>query len=383
VTETAASKNNRSSSSLRNWVLTVLLVIAALFIISLLLPQVLQPSLTEADLGDITGKERLDVINARLEQQNNIRGSLLQFFGGIAALFGVGFGAVTAWRQFQENTFSNRAQHVLDREAQLTEQFTHAITYANESTTATRVGGVYALDRFARTSQQEGDKQAVYELLSALVREHSRWKPPAEIEGGSAEVLVGDVPSLQVRAPDVQSALTVLTDKRHWPGVQPLHLPNTDLRKAVLKGANLNRSNLRGAHLEGASLEGANLQGAQLEGAYLDHAHLQGAHLEGANLQGAQLESAHLDGVQFTNANLRSVNLKYAQLTALGFGSDRQHVSFKDAHLQGADLTGVMQLSEFGLDSLEWSGAEEDTNTKWPDEFSPPFRKLKGIIVVT
>jgi uncharacterized protein YjbI with pentapeptide repeats len=344
---------------------------------------VLQPSLTEADLGGITGKERLDVINARLEQQNNIRGSLLQFFGGIAALFGVGFGAVTAWRQFQENTFSNRAQHVLDREAQLTEQFTHAITYANESTTATRVGGVYALDRFARTSQQEGDKQAVYELLSALVREHSRWKPPAEIEGGSAEVLVGDVPSLQVRAPDVQSALTVLTDKRHWPGVQPLHLPNTDLRKAVLKGANLNRSNLRGAHLEGASVEGANLQGAQLEGAYLDHAHLQGAHLEGANLQGAQLESAHLDGVQFVKANLRSVNLKYAQLTALGFGSDRQHVSFKDAHLQGADLTGVMQLSEFGLDSLEWSGAEEDTNTKWPDEFSPPFRKLKGIIVVT
>jgi hypothetical protein len=357
-----SSKDNRSSSSLRNWVLTVLLVIAALFILGLLLPQVLQPSLTEADLEGITGKDRLDVINARLEQQNNARGSLLQFFGGIAALFGVGFGAVTAWRQFQENTLTNRDQHILDREAQLTEQFTHAITYASESKTAARVGGVYALDRFARTSENEGEKQAVYELLSTLVREHAPWNTPAETDGGSAEGPIEDVSSLRVRAPDVQAALTVLTDKRHWPGVQSLHLPNTDLRKAVL--------------------EGANLQGAQLERAHLDGAHLQGAHLEGANLQGAQLERAQLDGAQFTNANLRGASLKYAHLHALDLGSDRQHVSFKDAHLQGADLTGVMQLTDFGLDSLEWSGAEEDRNTKWPDEFPPRSRKRKGIIVV-
>jgi len=316
--------------------------------------------LTGADLKGITGKPRLDAINDRLQRQNELRGSLLQFFGGIAALFGVGFGAVTAWRQFQENTINNRKQHTLDRESQLTEQFTHAITYSNKQERASRVGGVYALDRFARTSEQEGDKESIYELLSTLVREYAKWEAPADTDTEPSGSSMEDVPSLRVGAPEVQAALTVLTDKRRlWPGVQPLDLPNTDLRKAILVEANLERSNLQGAHLEGANLKGANLQGAQLEG-------------------------AHLDGAQFIQADLRGANLNYAKLHALIIGSDRQYVSFRDANLQGAQLKWVLEEPlGLGLGDVEWTNAKEDRQTTWPDNFDRESRERARILMVT
>lgn len=405
----ASSNQGEGDPSRSLWRLgvSVVLVIAVLFVLGLILSRILQPPLNETDLKGLTDttatatKDRLEAINARRHLQNEARAGLLQFFGGVVALFGVGFGAITAWRQLQQNMDSSRKQHRLDREAQLTEQFTHAITYVSESAREARVGGVYALERFARTAGDDDDRKSVYELLSTVVRERTSWKPPVEAGTASAPTLVEDVLPLRVRAPEVQAALDILTQKKLWVGVEPLHLPRTDLRKVTLRHAKLTRAHLEGAHLEGGSLEeaslegaqlngahleGAYLQGAHLEGAYLEGAHLEGAHLEGTYLQGAHLENAqldgahlkgaHLDGAQFVGASLKGADLRNAFL----YLEKEQRVSFQEADLRGADLSDVYpdKTIDLVITNVDWSGARVDNSTKWPDEKFGPIVEEHG-----
>jgi uncharacterized protein YjbI with pentapeptide repeats len=63
---------------------------------------------------------------------------------------------------------------------------------------------------------------------------------------------------LQMRAPDVQAALTVLGGGTF---AAPLDLHGMDLRRADLTGVNLGEARLGGADLKGAVFVGADLRG--------------------------------------------------------------------------------------------------------------------------
>jgi hypothetical protein len=167
----------------------------------------------------------------------------------------------------------------------VTERFTRAIDQLGHESLDVRLGGIYALERITRDSEQ--DRSTIAEVLTAFVRGHAPW--PRSRPGQPPEDLpVEDITPLQRWAPDVQAALTVLGRR------EPAFGPDLDLRHTDLRGANLRRAYLEDAVLEGACLQKANLSHAQLRAAHLEDAQLQGALLYGARMRSAHLERAQL-----------------------------------------------------------------------------------------
>jgi hypothetical protein len=112
-----------------------------------------------------------------------------------------------------------------------------------------------------------------HEVLTAFVRGHAPWPPHPDSAYGPDTPIDG-LPELQVRAVDVQAAMTVLGRRPQGHQSGRLDLHSVDLRNANLVGAQLQRADLGGAQLQGADLSGAQLQGADLSGAQLQHAYL-------------------------------------------------------------------------------------------------------------
>jgi hypothetical protein len=150
--------------------------------------------------------------------------TLAQILGGTALLSGLYF----TWRTLQVN-----------REGQITERFTRAIDQLGKIENGQklfeiRVGGIYALERIARESEE--DYEPIMEVLTAYVRQNAPLKPEKETaeEESDKEERTPD--------PDIQAITTVLRrlTRLHGQG-QPgrLDLHDTDLYRANLQEANL------------------------------------------------------------------------------------------------------------------------------------------------
>jgi hypothetical protein len=205
------------------------------------------------------------------------------------------------------------------------------------------LGGIYALERIARSSQK--DKGPILEVFCAYVRHNAPWPPedPAQAQkrrpwtrkgrkivnpAQAGKPMTGQPEQGQTATneetrpepdTDIQAVLTVigrLGPAREGQGKpNPLDLARTDLRganlwrahleRAKLESAHMEDANLLDAHLERAKLENAHLEGANLRDIHLQHAFLQGAHLEGASLVDAVLEGAYLNAAHLEGADLR------------------------------------------------------------------------------
>jgi hypothetical protein len=170
---------------------------------------------------------------------NDVRATLLQGIGGAVILLGAYF----TYRQLQ----TNREQLQIAQQGQVTERFTRAIDQLGHAELDVRLGGIYALERIANDS--EDDRTTIAEVLTAFVRGHAPW-PPRLPGQYLAETPIEQVPELQVRAPDVQAALTVLARRQPLPKLRGrLDLEGTDLRKARLEDAYLQDASLANAYL--------------------------------------------------------------------------------------------------------------------------------------
>jgi hypothetical protein len=249
------------------WVLASLATLVIVLSTVLIFPQ----RLIDSELG---GRANLLTPSELAKAINDIRTTLLQGIGGLVVLLGAYF----AYRQLQVN-----------REGQITERFTRAIDQLGHSELDVRLGGIYALERIANDSSH--DRATVAEVLAAFVRSHAPWPPPPTTAGWlvtrfpSLSKLLRtppmepewpiEVPNLQIRAPDVQAAMTVLGRRRPPPGdIQHLNLERVDLRNARLRGAALRKAQMFGANLLGAELTGADLQDTDLRGVNLRSANL-------------------------------------------------------------------------------------------------------------
>ena len=163
------------------------------------------------------------------------------------------------------------------------------------------------------------------EVLTVYVREKARWKEGAQERDGEE---ANRMPT------DIQAILTVLSrrDRGYESDGQRLDPTGTDLRHA----------DLGDAHLERATLVGANLYGAHLERAHLRGGNFYRANLGGANLGGANLERANLGEANLEGANLGEANL---------VGADLSRTHLESAILDGANLLGVVGLTQEQLDS--------------------------------
>jgi uncharacterized protein YjbI with pentapeptide repeats len=321
--------------------------------------------------GNITAIDRIQLQNERLKLRNDVRTTMLQAMGGafflVTALF--------TWQQLQ-----------LNREGQITERFTRAIDHlGSEDKLDVRLGGIYALERIANDSRTE--RGPIAEILTAYVRGRAVRRD----DGGAPP----EVSSLQVRAPDVQAAMTVLGRRPRTDGrPEVLQLARVDLRKAALPDAELQTANLsasdlsagvlRGANLRGASLERADLRQADLGRANLDGSVLRGANLREANLEGSRLARADLGAANLGEANLRGANLEGADLQAANLwqasldgadlnganleGSTLVRASLAQANLAGAELAGAT-LTGATMPGADLTGARADGRTTWPQGF--------------
>jgi len=134
----------------------------------------------------------------RIDSENAIRTGLIQGIGGTVLLIGLYF-TYQNLRATQRNIEIAEAKHFADRTAaaanlklaeakQVTERFSKAVEMLSSGNIHTRLGGIYALERIAKDS--DDDYWQVIEVLTAFVREESPWPPkpqPATEDGTEAE----------------------------------------------------------------------------------------------------------------------------------------------------------------------------------------------------
>ena len=198
-------------------------------------------------------------------------------------------------------------------EAQLADRLTQAVDQLRDHNPEVRLGGIYALERLARTSESE--YWPIMEILTTFVRERTSVTKNQPLKE----------PPLRL-APDIQATLDVIARRRHTyrdGESQRLDLRGTDLRRANLAGAKLagailsevrfEEANLAGIGLEesilrAAHFENSNLADAKMQGAFLLNTSLNGARLRNANLQGAFLSGTRFDGAELLGADLRDAN---------------------------------------------------------------------------
>jgi Pentapeptide repeats (8 copies) len=269
--------------------------------------------------------------------------------------------AEIARQQAATAQFRHEAQVEADRERRITDNFTRAVEQLESDKLATRLGGIYILERIAQESQP--DHWPIMETLIAYVREQAPWPPTRTVEI-VAEGQVERVPP----ALDVQACLTALGRRRieHDLVDRYLKLPETDLRDYDLEGVHFENANLRHAHLEGAWLNNAHLEKARLGHAHLEEASLDGTHLERARLDYARLEQAFLAGAFVQEARCFGAHLERADLLHAHFeearlaGAHLEGAIFEGTHLEGADLSNT------DLTQAQFDSAISDEHTKVP-----------------
>jgi hypothetical protein len=309
-------------------VVVVALVVVVVFFLFLLLNWYVAPAEPGASV-------RKDLILA-----------VAQIVGGTALLSGLYF----TWRTLQVN-----------REGQITERFTRAIDQLGkiedgQKLFEIRIGGIYALERIARESQE--DYWPIMEILTAYVRQNAtsrRKEGHQDTDGATGEETL----SPPAPDPDIQAIMTVLRRRsRSYMHGEPefldmhaTHLIGVNLSGALLSGALLYDTNFYIAYLSGADLSGANLalanfyraslSGANLRGAELWRAGLTAADLSAADLSGANLKEAYLCGANLSGANLSGANLSSANFEAREFpdGIVLSAADISEANLSGADLS--------------------------------------------
>ncbi len=298
------------------WPITLAIAAVLALACVLVVPPVLHPPLSSADLeGVASAEKRIELQQAQDKLRDDVRATLLQGIAGLLLLLG----AFATWRQVQ-----------ISREGQITERFSRAIEQLGSDEEEVRLGGIYTLERVARDSP--GDRRTVQSVLGAYVRTHAQWLVGSP--GGPQHptpTVDRQLAWLLNRAPDVQTAAGVLGRRLRSPDEPQLNLSRVDLRGAFLHDARLSNAQFRHSNLARAHLPGAQLQNADLKDVDLREANLRGARLTGANLH-----EAHLQGADLRRADLR------------------------DANLQAADLAGA-----------NLTDAHVDATTVWPEGFQP------------
>jgi uncharacterized protein YjbI with pentapeptide repeats len=281
-------------------------------------------------------------------------------------------------------------------ENHLAETYTKAIDQIGDDKETIQLGGLYALEKMARTNRQYHGQ--IIEVLCAFVRLHAPLSKADEkkIDGEEKEKLsppklivqtaitiIGRRNSSFDTVSFIQENLNKLYDylnkkfEKNWfqkfiPNSQiysvTIDLKDTQLYEINLFGANFENANLWGANLENANLYKVNLRRAFLAEANFQNALLVRGDFSKANLTEAYLISAramkvNLKGADLFGADLSEVNLEKAGLTE----ADLTKANLTGAKIYGANLTGAKLI----FDQIR--SAKFDENTRFPENFSKPF----------
>ena len=293
----------------------------------------------------------------------------------------------------------SRQEHRLGLDQDLTERYGRAVEQLGSDEELIRVGGVFALERFAldaaRTpNSNDVDWRMALGMLAALARRDSQSAVDSELAtaaGLHKETNSGAATSV-LEAVQALGRFTQRSGRRlvsgEGPNLSGVVTPGANLASAELPGAVLTDADLTGANLTGADLTDANLSRANFHRADLTSADVTGADLTDADLTDADLDAAHLTGATLTDANLTDTYLADVDLEAADLGganltnadltgANLTGANLTDANLTGANLTGAVLagavLSGANLTALTYgSVGRAENSTRWPEGFDPP-----------
>jgi uncharacterized protein YjbI with pentapeptide repeats len=318
-----------------------MMALIALGVVALLAVVIWVPKLSFIQPGGLTKA------TDRAKAESDLRGHLLQALAGLV----LAVGAFYTGRTFAQTRKEQDRTYALAREGQITERFTRAVEQLGDEKLDIRLGGIYALERIARDS--ETHYEPVMEVLTAFLRENTRWRREKEAEGAPGEPK--RPPWASGPTADFQAVATVLArrDRRHE---RPDY--RLDLNRVDLRGASLQEADLSGADLKEANLSKADLSLAKLGNTGLIRADLGYALLTEADLTEADLSEAYLTGAGLGEAKLRGANLSGAKLGKTSLiradlaGAYFVQADLTGAYLSGADLTGADFYEAFLSESV-------------------------------
>jgi hypothetical protein len=246
----------------------------------LVLPRRLAPPLPAKMVETLGDRDRIELTDARLKLQNDLRATALQAVAGLAVLAG----AVFAFQQLTDDRQQANATRELTLQGQASERFTNAVDQLGSDLPEVQLGGIYGLEQIAR--QAPDNRLAVTEVLVAYLQRRARPEPTTQPPQPPQE--------LQLRAPELQAAVTVLLRRSAMLGDPPLNLSGLDLSGGTFSGEFYTAAD--GLHLKAANLVVANLSGSDLRGATFTSVFLDGADFTGADLRGADFQNASAAG---------------------------------------------------------------------------------------
>lgn len=313
----------------------------------LFLPPLLYPAPSIEVLREegLSGAELFHAQVEAVQLQDDLRGSILQTFGGLALVIG----AYGAWKQL-------RTAH----DSQIGDRFSRAVDQigrGNESPDVA-IGGIFSLASIARDSPM--DRKPVGDVLAAYVRGHA----PSVREAG--QFADDHPPRLDVCAPDVQAAITVLSnglfDDTRLARLYAIRLINLD--NVNLGYSNLERAKLRGAWMPSADFRYANLMQADFSYALMQFVNLNNtianlAKFRHVMLTEADARDSSFYGVNFSGAILERVDFR---------GTDLSYSNFSAALLRKAKLQGA-NLKHTNISNANLAGSVADSQTRWPEGF--------------
>ena len=137
-----------------------------------------------------------EIIQYSLEWWDAISNILRNVVFAAAGLGAATIGVWLAWRRTkslegQTETDAKRLEDQSKSQAEflITQTFTRAIDQLGSDKMEVRLGGVYALERVARSSQQ--DHWMIMETLTAFVREHAPAPEPEYVDGAPLPIKPG------------------------------------------------------------------------------------------------------------------------------------------------------------------------------------------------
>lgn len=269
------------------------------------------------------------------------------------------------WRSWltERQAATAEAQAETARQALLHERFRVGVDMLGSLTLATRMGGIYALERLAGEHPELIHTQVV-KSLCAFVRTPGKVGDLSQRLTQDGERIVGSERESEESVPyrdkaylpeEVQEVMDFLAARQQKEkDLEKSTGYRLDLRSSQLRNVNLIRKDFREADFRNADLSvallaeadfsQANMSNANLSGALMVQTDLVDTDLRGAALTGAILEEADLRGADLTGADLSGADLTSANLT---------EANLTDADLLGADLESA-NLTGAKLSSVDW-----------------------------
>lgn len=267
----------------------------------------------------------------------------------------------------------SRQEHRLGIDRDLTERYGRAIDQIGSSDELVRVGGIFALERFALDAARvdrsaDVDWHMALGMLAALARRDSplqttEYQEPLTGEIEPAPPLGMSLTTLEAVQAIGRFAIRSRIGADRLPAIDlaDIVVPGALLRDAGFRRANLSRSVFRGSDLRRANLEETELSGANLSRADMSHARMTRTRAIEADLAGSRMVGVLLLEADLTRATMRGADLTRADLTS----SIARNVDFTGAILNGANLWNA------DLAGADMRYVRYDDETIWPHLYYP------------